>query len=157
MLETLNDIRFPINEDPLVSIWRRYGLPTNEDPFASIWNFRFDELSKYGAKYGNCSVAKHFTENSGLAIWVDNQLELCFVRKVGCKSNREAARFGFRIQIKKSWDGHCKFPRGLEENLRLGSWVKNQKHAYRERFLNSVIWVVISTHRKKMKRKQPQL
>ena len=126
-----------------------------ESPRKRTWNKRFEELCTYRALHGDCLVPFQYDTIPGLSVWVRNQRtqyrNLLLGRRNTLTPDRIAAlqSIGFvwdtqRNDLwKKRYDelkdfqsvyGHTSVPEKYHENLQLGTWVNNQRTAYKNFF-----------------------
>lgn len=133
-----------------------------ESPRKRTWNKRFDELCQYQAFFGDCLVPLNYEDVPGLGVWVRNQRtqyrNLLMGRKTNLSPEKISAlqSLGFvwdtqrNDQWKKRFDelvdfknvyGHCSVPEKYHENQQLGTWVANQRIAYKNFFAGSTGFV----------------
>lgn len=130
-----------------------------EFPRKCTWNKRFDELCQYRALFGDCLVPLTYEDVPGLGVWVRTQRtqyrNLLLGRKTSNLSPEKIAALkslGFvwdtqrNDQWKKRFDElvdfkdvyrHCSVPMNYHENQQLGTWVANQRTAYKNVFAGS--------------------
>ena len=147
-------------EDRKLAIWvgeqrhtRRNGEMSDErigrlEGIGFFWNWRdaqwdqmFKALKDYKAIQGHCNVPQRYSENQGLAVWVNGQRTK--KRRAGVLPNRVRAldEIGFVWDAREAqWEemytalvafrkthGHCNVPIGWPENPQLGGWVSGQR------------------------------
>jgi hypothetical protein len=115
-----------------------------------VWEDRLSELADYSKIHGHCNVPQRYSENTNLAFWVNTQRSNYRLHLEGKASSMTA----FRIQELESlgfewgnhavaWEdrlseladyrklhGHCNVPSRYSENIKLGTWVRNQRSHY---------------------------
>lgn len=109
------------------------------------WERMFERLLVFQKRMGHCDVPTHSSRDPQLGRWVAAQR---FKRKVGRLSDGQVARLaalGFTWSAADAaWDrmwrdleafrkreGHCNVPARWEANVRLATWVTNQRHQHR--------------------------
>jgi acetolactate synthase regulatory subunit len=108
------------------------------------------ELANYCKVHGHCNVPQKYSENSKLGIWVAHQRSQYSLHLKGKASPitlpriRALESLGFKWCLGTAWadrlneladyrkvHGHCNVPQKYSDNVKLGSWVTNQRSQYR--------------------------
>lgn len=117
------------------------------------WYSKFWELVEFRTKTGHCNVPQKYSTNPSLGKWVHKQRQdfkklksdpkpehmekrLKALLEIGFEfttNNRAEALWHQRfkdLQQFNRMEGHCDVPQAYELNLRLGKWVRRQRHEY---------------------------
>ena len=132
---------------------------SGEPVYQRLWLQRFDELSRYQAKHGNCRVPSGWSQNPQLANWVGVQRLFYKHAKLSVDRIQKLEAIGFdwvlgrnsssnfcgntidavegrwkemleRLRAYKSEHGDCLVPQRWKEDRCLAEWVTNQRMAY---------------------------
>jgi hypothetical protein len=110
--------------------------------YSAEWNKQYEKLVEYKRKNGHCLVPKRYHEDMSLGKWVDNQRgrhaknELRLDRKVLLDEIGLVWRVDYSAQWNKQYEklvefkrkqGNCNVPRGYQEDVALGRWVRKQR------------------------------
>jgi hypothetical protein len=121
------------------------------EPNDHSWNARFDQLCEYMEQFGDCMVPRKYSANLKLGLWVSKQRSDYRLYQEGKPSSMTAERIRELQSIRFEWEtargywslrlrqmgefkvefGHCLVPLKYAANLKLGSWVSNQRSNYR--------------------------
>ena len=139
---------------PMISadrIARLNALGFEWDLLAAAWEENFAALAVYKDQYGDCGVSNRWPENPSLGNWVSTQRKaynaapptistdrIARLNALGFDWSVRAAPFAVAweenfaaLAVYKDKYGDCRVPQGWSENPSLGSWVSNQRSAYR--------------------------
>jgi hypothetical protein len=125
--------------------WKRISYTYSRLP----WEENFDALREYKRIHGDCNVPDRRAENKQLANWVRVQRTIYRIGKLSKARIKRLEDIGFVWDtIESFWDemfdalrgykriqGDCNVPRYWSENMRLGTWVHNQRTKYRDKKL----------------------
>jgi hypothetical protein len=117
------------------------------------WEDRLSELADYRKVHGHCNVPQKCSENAKLGTWVATQRQQYSLHRKGETSRitlpriQALERLGFEwkpsIIRGTAWEdrlseladyrkmhGHCNVPKKYSQNVKLATWVKNQRSRY---------------------------
>jgi hypothetical protein len=112
------------------------------------------ELADYRKVHGHCNVPQKYSQNAKLGMWVKNQRSRYSLHLKGETSQitlpriQALERLGFEWSSRgtdhTAWEvrlseltdyrkvhGHCNVPNNYSENVKLGTWVANQRGQYK--------------------------
>eukprot|EP00934_Nitzschia_sp_Nitz4_P007680 Nitzschia sp. Nitz4//scaffold45_size130396//97951//99093//NITZ4_003465-RA/size130396-processed-gene-0.226-mRNA-1//-1//CDS//3329552446//7670//frame0 len=115
------------------------------------WDEAFEELLEFRKKRGNCQVPHGFKENPSLSRWVKRQRYQYKLLKEGKPSTMTEERIERLENVGFVWDshnttwerriaelqeyrrvhGHASVPTSYKENMKLATWVKQQRRQYK--------------------------
>ena len=153
----------------LNSVGFQWGaLPRATAPSCASWEAMLQRLIEYKTVHGDCKVPQHYNKDPQLGRWVNNQRSAykrndmleerkCILNSIGFVLNAMNAKpsgtkrvtweeMFQRLIAYKMVHGDCKVPQHYDKDPQLGSWVNNQRSAYkrndvseeRKRLLNSI-------------------
>ena len=111
------------------------------NPFEAAWETMFAELKRYKERFGDCNVPKNWSENPGLAAWLEKQRQ----KKDGMTAERKARLDALGVvwdAFADQWEvgfqhlaafvrehGHCKAIaiHVTADGYPLGRWVRKQR------------------------------
>ncbi len=110
------------------------------------WEKRYQELVEFKHEYGHCNVPAHWSKNTKLSRWVNNQRILHNTGKLSQKRFQRLRKIGFQFYPRKAdWDrmidslaefkktqGHCNVPEKRIGNSKLARWVKDQRVKWKQ-------------------------
>jgi hypothetical protein len=115
----------------------------------TAWEDRLSELADYLKVHGHCNVPEKYSENAKLGKWVVTQRHQYSLHLKGKASHINISRMqaleslGFEWGVCVGWEdrlseladylkvhGHCNVPQKYSENVKLGTWVGNQRYQY---------------------------
>jgi len=131
----------------------RKAQSSNHPKKYCTWASKFWELVEFRNRVGHCNVPQKYSLNPALGKWVHKQRQDFKKAKGDPKSQHMLKRFkalleiGFEVETNNRaealWhqrfkelqdyrrrEGHCDVPQAYELNMRLGKWVRRQRHEY---------------------------
>ena len=111
------------------------------------WEAAFEMLKKYKGSHGNCLVPQRFKENRRLADWVSEQRIAHNKGRLEAERMRRLEELGFDWNpVSTKWEemfqqlvqfkqehGHANVPQRSGKYAALGTWVRNQRGAKRDK------------------------
>lgn len=128
--------------DEQIARLTKIGFPL--DAYNEVWENRLNDLLLYKEQYGDCRVPNRFAENKSLGVWVANQRSLYAKGKLSSERIAQLEAIGFcwdpyaedlekwieELKDYKESHGNCRVPYAYKPNIKLASWVNNQRQNY---------------------------
>jgi hypothetical protein len=128
------------------------------------WGDRLSELAGYRKIHGHCNVPQKYSGNIQLGYWVSTQRRDYRLYVEGKTSPMTLSRMQKLESLSFDWGvcatswkdrlselagyrkihGHCNVPRNYNKNVKLATWVGNQRAHYRWKLEGKTTWMTLS-------------